>query len=146
MWELNHKEGWTPKNRCFQTVVLEKTLESPLDSKEIKPVNPKGSQRWIFTGRTDAEAETATLWLPDANSGFIGKDPAAGKDGGQEEKEATEDKMSIHPMDMSVSRLQEIVKDREAWRAAAYGVTKTWTWLSDWTTRGAYTDFTLLPC
>ena len=128
MWELNHKEGWAPKNRCFQTVVLEKTLESPLDSKEIKPVNPKGSRPWIFTGRTDAEAETATLWLPDAKSGFIGKDPNAGKDGGQEEKGATEDKISIHPMDMTVSRLQEIVKDREAWRAAAYGVTKSWTW------------------
>ena len=68
MWKLNHKEGWPPKNWCFQTVVLENTLESPLDSKEIKPVNPKGNQLWIFIGRTDAEAEAPILWLPDAKS------------------------------------------------------------------------------
>ena len=91
--ELDHKEGWVPKNWCFQTVVLEKTLENPLDSKEIKPVNPKGTQPWIIFGRTDAEAEAPILWPPDARNQFIGKDPDAGKEWGQEEKRATEDEM-----------------------------------------------------
>ena len=85
MWDLDHKEGWVLKNWCFQAVVLEKTLESPLDRKEIKQVNPKGNQPWIFIGRTDAEAEAPILWLPDAKSQFIGKDPDAGKDWRQEE-------------------------------------------------------------
>ena len=93
MWELNHKESWAPKNWCFWTVVLEKTLESPLESKEIKPVIPKRNQSWIFIGRTDAEAETPILWLPDAKNWFIGKDPDAGNDWRQEEKEMTEDEM-----------------------------------------------------
>ena len=92
-WELDYKEGWVPKNWCFQIVVLEKILESPLDCREIKLVNPKGSQLWIFTGRTDAEAEAPILWLPDARSWLIGKDPDAGKDWGQEEKGMTEDEM-----------------------------------------------------
>ena len=87
------KEGWAPKNRCFQIVVLEKTLESPLDCKEIKPVHPKGIQPWIFLGRTDAEAETPILWPPDAKSWLTGKHPDAGKDWGQEEKGTTEDEM-----------------------------------------------------
>ena len=78
MWELDHKEGWVPKNGCFQTVLLEKTLKSPLDCKEIQPVNHKGTQPWIFTGRTDAETETPILWLPDAKNWLIGKDPDAG--------------------------------------------------------------------
>ena len=91
MWELDHKEDWAPKNLCFQTVVLEKTLESPLDSTEIKPVSPKGNQPWIFIGRTDAEAPI--LWSPDAKSRLIGKDPDAGQDWGQEEKGAMEDEM-----------------------------------------------------
>ena len=86
MWKLNHKEGWAPKNWCFWTVVLEKTLESPLDCKEIQPVHSKGDQSWIFIGRTDAEAETPILWPPDAKSWLIRKDPDAGKDWGQEEK------------------------------------------------------------
>ena len=93
MWKLDHKEGWVPKNWTFQAVVLEKTLESPLDCKEIKPVNPKGNQPWIFTERTDAEAEAPILWPPDAKSQLVGKDPDAGKDWGQEEKEKTEDEM-----------------------------------------------------
>ena len=93
MWELDQKEGWAPKNWCFQTVVLEKTLESPLDSKEIKPVNPKGNQPLIFVAKTDAEAETPILWLPDVKSHLIGKDPDAGKDWGQKEKRAAEDEM-----------------------------------------------------
>ena len=93
MWELNYKEIWAPKNWCFWTVVLEKTLESPLDCKEIKPVNPKGNQSWIFMGRTDAEAETPVLWPPDAKNWLLGKDPDAGKDWRWKEKGTTEDKM-----------------------------------------------------
>ena len=93
MWELDHKEGWAPKNWRFWTVVLEKTPESPLDLKEIKSVNPKGNQPWIFIGRADAEAEVPILWLPDAKNWLIGKDSDAGSDWGQEEKEMTEDEM-----------------------------------------------------
>ena len=93
MWDLDHKEGWAPKNWHLQTVVLEKTLESPLDCKEIKPVNPKGNQPWIFIGRTGAKAEASILWPPDAKSHLIGKDPDAGKDWRQNEKRATEDEM-----------------------------------------------------
>ena len=94
MWELDHKEGWTPKNLCFLILVLEKTLECPLDSKEIKLVNPEGNQPWIFTGRTDTEAEAPILWSPDVKSWLIGEDPDAGKDWGQEEKGTTEDEMA----------------------------------------------------
>ena len=92
MWELDHKESWALKNWCFWTVVLEKSLESPLDSKEIQPVHPKGNQSWIFIGRSDAEPETPILWLPDAKNWLIGKDPDAEKDWRQEEKGTTEDK------------------------------------------------------
>ena len=92
MWDLDHKEVWAPKKWRFQ-IVLEKTLESPLDCKGIKPVNPKGNQPWIFIGRTDAEAEASILWPPDAKSHFFGKDPDAGKDWRQNEKRATEDEM-----------------------------------------------------
>ena len=93
MWELDYKESWAPKNWCFWTLVLKKTLESPLDCKEIKHVNPKGNQSWIFFGRTDAEAKVPVLWSPDEKSQLIGKDPDAGKDWRQEEKGTTEDKM-----------------------------------------------------
>ena len=93
MWELDYKEGLAPKNRCLCTVVLEKTLESFLDSKEIKLVNLKRNQPWIFIGRTTAEAEAPILWPPDAKSWLIGKDPEAGKDWRQEEKGTTEDEM-----------------------------------------------------
>ena len=92
MWELDHKESWALKNWCFWTVVLEKSLESPLDDKEIQPIHPKGNQSWIFIGRTDAEPETPILWLPDAKNWLIGKDPDAEKDWRQEEKGTTEDK------------------------------------------------------
>jgi len=92
MWELDYKESWAPKNWCFWTVVLEKTLESPLGCKEFQPVHPKGDQSWVFIGRTDAEAETPILWTPHEKSGLIGKDPDVGKDWGQEEKGTTEDK------------------------------------------------------
>ena len=93
MWELDYEESWAQKNWCFWTVVLEKTLESPLDCKAIQPVHPKGDQSWVFIGRTDVEAETPMLWPPNAKSWLIWKDPNAGKDWGQEEKGTTEDDM-----------------------------------------------------
>ena len=93
MWELDYKESWVPKNWCFWTVVLEKTLESPLDWKEIQPVHPKGNQSWVFTGRTDVEAETPVIWPPDAKNRLIWNDPDAGKDWRREEKGTTEDEM-----------------------------------------------------
>ena len=93
LWELDYKESWVLKNWCFWTVVLEKTLEHPLDSKEIEPVNPKGNQSWVFIGRTDVEVETPILWPPDVKSWLIGKDLDAGKDWRQEERGRTEDEM-----------------------------------------------------
>ena len=93
MWELDYKESWVSKNWCFWTVVLEKTLESPLDCKEIQPVHPKRNQSWMFIGRTDVEAETPIFWPPDVKSWLIWKDPDAGKDWGQEEKGMTEDEI-----------------------------------------------------
>ena len=136
MWELDYKESWAPKNWCIWTVVLEKTLESPFDSKEIKPVNPKGNQSWLFIGRIDAEAEAPVLWPPDAKNQLIGKDPDAGKDWRQEEKGMTEDEMLgwYHWRDgHELSKLQELVMDREARHAAVHGVAKNQTQLSNWT-------------
>ena len=145
MWEQDPKECWAPKNWCFQTVMLEKTLESPFDCREIKSVNPKGNQPWIFTGRTDAEAPV--LWPSDGKSQFIGKDPDAGKDWGQEEKGATEVKMVgwHHQLNgQSFDKFWKIVKDRKAWCAAVHGVAENRTQLSDWTTTYRHAYFIVL--
>ena len=136
-------ESWTirrlsAKNWCFWTVLLEKTLESPLDCKEIKPVHPKGNQSWIFIGRTDAAAEAPLLWPPDARSWFIGKDPDAGKDWRQEDKGMTEDEMVGWHHQVNGHEFEQALgngEGQEAWRAAVRGVTKSWTWLSDRTTK-----------
>ena len=121
----------------YESVILEKTFESSLNYKEIKPVDSKGNQPWIFIGRTEGEVEAPILWPPDVKSQLIRKDPDAGKDWKQEEKGTKEDEMVdgiINSMDMSLSKIQEMVKDREAWHVAVYGVTKSQTWLNDWTT------------
>ena len=134
MWELDHTEGWVPKNRCFWTVVLEKTLESPLDCKEIKPVNSKRNQPWIFIERTDAEIPILGHLMQMAN---IEKDTHVGKDWRQRRKGQQRMRWldSItNSMDMNLSNLREIVKDREAWSTVVHGVSKNWTQLSRWTT------------
>ena len=146
-------ESWTIKKAerqridTFWTVVLEKTLESPLDCKEIQPVHPKGDQSWVFIGRTDAEAETPIFWPPDAKSWLIWKDPDVGKNWRKEEKGITEDKMVRwyqNTMDMSLGKLQELVMDREAWYATVHGVTKSRTCrLSDWSELKLYQSITL---
>ena len=136
MWELDHKEGWAPKNWCFWTVGLEKTLESPWNSREIKPVNPKGNQPWIVIGTIDADAVAPIHWPPDVKSWLIWKDPDAGKDWRWEEKGMTEDKTVgwHHQLNgYEFEEAQALVMDREPWRATVHGVTKSQTQLSGWT-------------
>ena len=133
MWELDHKEGWTLKNWCFWITVLEKTLENPLDCREIKPVNPKGNQPWIFIGRTVAKTEASILWPLNAKSQLTGKDSDVGKHWRQKEKGMTEDEMvsTADLMDMNLSKLQKIVEDRGAWNAILHGIAKSRTQLSN---------------
>ena len=121
MWELNYKESWAPKNWCFWTVVLEKTLKSPSDCKEIIPVNPKGNQPWIFIGRTDAEAEALILWPPYEKSWLTGKDPDAGKDWRREEKGTTEDKMVRWHRRLNGHEFGQIWGDSEGQRSLMCG-------------------------
>ena len=138
MWELDHKGGWALKNWFFWTAVLEKSLESPLDYKEIKPVIPKGNQLWIFIGRTVAEAEALILWLPDVKSQLTGKRPLMlGKTEGTRRRRWQGTRWSdgiVDSKDMNLGKLWEMMRDREAWRATVHGVPKSWTRLGDWTT------------
>ena len=123
MWKVGNKKCWALKNWCLQTVVLQKTLESPLDSKEIKSINSKGNQFWIFIGRTDAEAETPILWLPDVRSQLTGKDLNAGKDLGQEKGTIEHEIVRwTDSMDMNLHKLWKTVRDRRPWWVSAHGI------------------------
>ena len=133
MFKLDHKEVWIPRNWCFQIVVLEKTVESPLDGKEIKPVDPKENEPWIFNGRTDAEAEAPIFWPPDVKNCLIEKDPDADKDWGQEEKGVTEDEIVGWHHWLNGHEFEQTLGDKKAWSAAVHGVTEL-PQLSEWTT------------
>ena len=135
MWELDHKEGWVPKNWCFQIVVLEKTLWNPLDCKEIKPVNPKGNQPWLFIGMTDNETEAPIFWPHDVKSWPFEKDPNAGKDWRQEERGWQDEMVEWHHQ-LSGLEFEQALAVGDGQRSLAccslwVGHTKSWTWLSD---------------
>ena len=144
MWELDYEESWAPKNWCFWTVVFKKTLESPLDSKEIKPVHPKINQSWVFIGRIDVEAETPILWPPDAKSWLIWKDPDAGKDWGQEEKGMIDDEMVVwhHRLNGHGLVVDGQLLFGSCWWIGRPGMlrfmgSQSQTWLSNWTDLGS---------
>ena len=149
MWELDYKESWALKNWWFWTVMLETTLESPLDWKEIQPVHPKGNQSWIFIGRTDVETETPILWPPDVKRWLLWKDPELGRIEGRRRMGGQRMKLLVgitESINISLSKLWKLVMNREAWRAEVHGIAKSRTQLSNWTQLNRAISVSLLWC